>query len=295
MLAPDVHRRVRQIELHTRRLVQNTFAGAYQSAYKGRGLAFSAVRPYIPGDEVRTIDWKVTARTNEPHVRQYIEERELTVMIVIDGSASVIFGTQDRQKRDVAAEIGAILAYAANYNQDRAGLLIFSDHIEHYIPPRKGRYHIMHMVRDLLTFESLGKGTDMSAALRLVNRVSRSGTIIFLLSDFLAPAEEYERDLRTLSQKNDVNAIILSDALEESIPEVGLMVVRDSETDEVQWVDTRSKNWQREFHAQQKQIRQEREALLQRSNIEHILIPPDGDHVAALATHFRQLARTRRS
>lgn len=294
MLAPDIHRRVRHIEWHTRRLVQNIFAGAYQSVYKGRGLAFSAVRPYIPGDEVRNMDWKVTARTGEPHVRQHIEERELTVLLVVDASASVIFGTQDQQKRDVAAEIGAILAYAANYNQDRAGLLVFSDHIEHYIPPRKGRQHIMHLVRDLLTFEPLGKGTDLAVALRLVNRVSRSGTIIFLLSDFLAPAEAYERDLRILSQRHDVCAIVLSDALEETMPEVGLIALQDSETDAVRWVDTTSRTWQRQFYVQQKQQRQGRDALLQRSQIGQIRIPPHGDHVAALTAHFRQEAQLRR-
>jgi uncharacterized protein (DUF58 family) len=175
MLTPLLLRRIRRIELRTRRLVHNIFSGAYESIYKGRGLAFNTVRPYVPGDDVRSIDWKVTARAGEPYIKEFVEERELTLMLVIDGSASVLFGTQDMQKRDFAAELGSILAYAANSNNDRAGLIIFSDNVEHYIPPRKNRNHILRLIRDLLTYETKGTGTNMSSALRTVNRVLRPG------------------------------------------------------------------------------------------------------------------------
>lgn len=294
MLTPQLLRRIRHIELRTRRLVQTTFAGAYQSVYKGRGLSFAAVRPYEPGDDVRLIDWKVTARTGNPHIKQHIEERELTLMLVIDGSASVLFGTQDRQKRDFAAELGSVLAFSATSNQDKAGLLIFSDRIEHYILPQKGRHHIQRLIRDLLTFEPRGTGSDLAAALRTVNRVLPSGSIVFILSDFLLPADDYRRDLLITSQRHETAAIVLSDPLEEHIPDVGLMRVRDAETGATAWVDTSSAQWQREFAQQQHEMRQQREQVLQRAAVQRVDIPPDGDYVRALMHFFQQQARQRR-
>lgn len=294
MLTPQLLRRIRHIELHTRRLVQNTFAGAYRSVYKGRGLSFASVRPYVPGDDVRAIDWKVTARTGEPHIKQHIEERELTLMLVIDGSASVLFGTQDKQKRDFAAELGSVLALSATSNQDKAGLLIFSDHIEHYIPPRKGRHHIQRLIRDLLTFEPEGTGSDLSAALRTVNRVLSPGAIVFLLSDFLMPAGSYRRELLITGQRYETVAVILRDPLEEHIPDVGLMGLHDAETGAVEWVDTTSKAWQQQFQKQQKQLQTERETVLRQSGVAQLTIPPDGDYVRALVHFFQQQQTQRR-
>lgn len=293
MLTPQLLRRIRHIELKSRRLVHNSFAGAYQSVYKGRGLSFAAVRPYQPGDDVRSIDWKVTARTGEPFIKQHIEERELTLMIVIDGSASVLFGTQDRRKRDFAAELGAVLAYAANSNNDKAGLLIFSDHIEHYIPPKKGRNHVLHLIRDLLTIETKGKGTDLSLALRTTNRLVSSGAIIFLLSDFLMPSEAYRKDLMLTSQRHELINIILSDPMEEHVPDVGLMGMRDSETGSVQWVDTSSKKWQQEFREQRDSFLEERQQAFNWAGVSHIDMPADGDYVRALTQFFQQQARKR--
>ena len=293
MLTPSLMRRIRRIELRSKRLVYNVFSGAYHSIYKGKGLAFSSVRPYVPGDDIRSIDWKVTARAGEPYIKQFVEERELTVMIVIDGSGSVLFGTQDQQKRDRAAELGAILAYAATSNQDRAGLLIFSDHIEHYIPPRKGRNHILHLIRDLLMVEPSGKGTDLSFALKTVNRILKPGSIVFLLSDFMLPVDTYERDLLLMSKRHDTIAVVLSDPLEETIPDVGLMGLQDAESGEVHWVNTSSLDWQRKFREQSKQFIAERENALGRANIARIDIPPDGDYVRALAHFFQQQARVR--
>jgi uncharacterized protein (DUF58 family) len=294
MLTPDVLRRIRRIEFKTRRLVTNAFAGAYHSVYKGRGLSFAAVRPYVPGDDVRSIDWKVTARTGEPFIRQHVEERELTVMLVIDGSASVLFGTIDRQKRDFAAELGAALAYMAITNNDRAGLLIFSDKVEHYVPPRKGRKHILRLIRDLLTIETSGNGTDLAQALRTLNRVLPSGAIIFLLSDFLMSNETYYQDLAITARNHELNVVILSDPLEESFPEVGMMGLRDAETGAIQWVDTASSQWQQQFRQQQRQFAQERDLVLKRAGVARIDIPPDGDYARALSLFFHQQLGRRR-
>lgn len=291
MLTPQLLRRIRHIELKSRRLVHNSFAGAYQSIYKGRGLSFASVRPYQPGDDVRSIDWKVTARTGETFIKQHIEERELTLMIVIDGSASVLFGTQDRRKRDFAAELGAVLAYAANNNNDRAGLLIFSDHIEHYIPPKKGRNHLLRMIRDLLTVETKGKGTDLSLALRTANRLLPTGAIIFLLSDFLMPAESYRKDLMLIGQRHELVNIILSDPLEDNLPDVGLLVMRDSETGAIEWVDTSSKEWQKQFREKRNEFLEERQQVFNRAGVDSIDMPADGDYVRALGRFFQQQAR----
>ena len=291
MLTPQLLRRIRRIELKSRRLVHNSFAGAYQSVYKGRGLSFAAVRPYQPGDDVRSIDWKVTARTGETFIKQHIEERELTLLIVIDGSASVLFGTQDRRKRDFAAELGAVLAYTANSNNDRAGLLIFSDHIEHYIPPKKGRNHLLHLIRDLLTVETEGKGTDLSLALQTANRLLPSGAIIFLLSDFLMSADHYRKDMMLTGQRHELINVILSDPLEEHLPDVGLLVMRDSETGAIEWVDTGSKQWQAQFREQRTTFLEERQQVFNRAGVEVIDMPADGDYVRALAQFFQQRAR----
>lgn len=291
MLRPSLQRRIRQIELKSRRLVHNVFAGAYQSVYKGRGLSFARVRPYEAGDDVRRIDWKVTARTGEPFIKEHIEERELTLMIVIDGSASVLFGTQDRQKRDFAAELGAVLTYAANSNQDKAGLIIFSDHIEHYIAPKKGRNHLLHMIRDLLTFETSGKGTDLSLALQTVNRLVPRGAIIFLLSDFLMPPEQYRKMLLWCGQRHDMIGVVLQDPLEDHIPDVGLMGVHDAENGAIEWVDTGSKRWQQAFREQRDHFLAQRDAVFQWAGVHMIEIPSDGDYVRALTHFFQRRAR----
>lgn len=293
MLSPHLLRRIKRIELRTRRLVHNTFSGAYQSIYKGRGLSFASVRPYVPGDDVRTIDWKVTARAGSTFIKEFVEERELTMMLVIDGSASVLFGTQDRQKRDFAAELGAILAYTANTNNDKAGLIVFSDHIEHYIPPKKGRNHILHLIRDLLTLETSGSGTNLALALQTANRLLPRGAIIFLLSDFLMPAESYQRDLMITNRQHETISIVLSDPLEEVIPDVGIMTVRDAETGEVTVVDTSSEKWQTEFREQRMKLLAERDAAFRRAGVEQIDMPPDGDYIRALSHFFQQQARKR--
>lgn len=294
MLSPSLMRRIRRIELRSRRLVHNAFAGAYHSIYKGRGLAFVSVRPYTHGDDVRSIDWKVSARAGQTYIKEFVEERELTLLILIDGSASVLFGSQDKQKRDFAAELGAVLAYAANANNDKAGLLIFSDKVEHYIAPQKGKNHLLRLIRDLLTVETTGKGTDLGLALRTANRFLRQGAIVFILSDFLMDASNYQKDLLLLSKKHETIAIVLSDPLEEALPDVGMMGLRDAETGQVQWVDTSSAKWQKEFKAEREKLLLERDKAFQKANVSQINMPPDSDYVRALSHFFQQQTRRQR-
>jgi len=293
MLTPEQLRQIQHIELYSRRLVHNIFAGAYRSAFKGRGIAFHTIRPYIHGDDIRDIDWNVTARTGEAHTRVYEEDRERTVMLVIDTSASCLFGTQTRQKVDLAVELGAVLAYSAILNNDKVGLLVFSDQIEKYVPAQKGRKHVMRLIHDLMNLTPTRQGTDLSLALRTVNRVMKPGTILFLLSDFLLPVEDYNQDLTIISKKHDTNVIILSDPLEQSFPSVGMLQAQDVETGDTTWIDTHNLAWQREFHQQVQLFDKMRSHTFERTNVARIDMPADGDYTQALIDFFRQKQRRR--
>lgn len=288
MLSPETLRRIRRIEFTTRKQVNNLFAGAYHAVFKGRGMIFDSVRPYEPGDDVRDIDWNVTARAGQPFVKRYVEEREITVMIVLDSSASLFFGTVRQQKRDLAAELGAVLAYAALTNNDKVGLLIFSDRIELYTPPRKGRHHISRLIRDLLAAKPAGKGTDLSLALRTMDRALHNRAVIFVISDFLTPAENYQRDLMILNRRHDVIAITLDDPLEQSWPEAGLIALRDSESGLIKWIDTTPQEWRRGFEESARSQRKSREDTLTRAGVDRIEISPDGDYLTALSLFFRR-------
>ena len=293
MLSPDVLRRIRKIELRTRRLVNESFAGAYHSVFKGQGIIFDAVRPYQPGDDVRSIDWKVTARSGEAYIKRYVEERELTVLLVLDTSASCLFGTQNKSKRDLAAEIGAVLAFSAISNNDKVGLLIFSDKIELYIPPRKGRNHVLLLIRDLLAVRPTNRGTDLNMALRTINRVLNQKAIVFFMSDFLENNTTYARELIVTSRKHDLISLILSDPLEETWESVGLVNVQDSETGIHQWVDTASSKWRERFTEQTQRFRAMRDRTLLKSGVDRIDVPTNGDYVDALMCFFKR--RTKRS
>lgn len=290
-LTPETLQRIRRIELRTTRLVNTVFAGAYHSVFKGRGVAFDSVRPYLPGDEIRDIDWNVTARAEEAFVKQYAEERELTVMLVLDSSASCLFGTVSRQKRDLAAELGAALALSATSNNDQVGLLIFSDQIEHYAPPRKGRNHVLRLIRDLLAARAIDRGTDLAMALQTTNRLLKQRAIVFVLSDFLAVPQSYSRELQALSRRHDVIAVILSDPLEARWPDVGLVSVMDAETGERTWIDTGSAKWRRSFMKQTERFRQRRDATLVQARTDLIHLPVDGDYVKVLTQFFRQRSK----
>ncbi len=294
MIAADTFRKIRLIELRTRKLVNDSLAGAYHSAFKGRGIEFDSIRPYEPGDDVRLIDWSVTARTGSPFVKQYIEERELTVMLVMDTSASFLFGSGDQKKRDLAAELGSVLAYSAIFNNDNVGLLLFSTQNELYVPPRKGRNHVLRLIRDLLSAQPTNAGTDIAAALRMVSRSLKRRSIIFLLSDFLAPTETYTTELSLLAHQHDVIALVVSDAFESTWPELGLIKVTDAETGQEIWVDTNAPRWQQSFSAQTLKLRTHIDSVMVRSHVDFLHLTANSDYVAQLTTLLQQRARPRR-
>jgi uncharacterized protein (DUF58 family) len=236
MLPREVLEKVRRIEIQTRRLVTDALAGEYHSIFKGRGMEFSEVREYQVGDDIRTIDWNVTSRTGTLHVKKFTEERELTVLLVLDASGSADFGTRHRFKREVAAEMGALLAFSAIKNNDRVGALVFTDDVEMYVPPRKGRAHVLRVIRDLLYFEPKGRGTNLARACEYLTRITRKRAVVFLLSDFLDSG--FDKPLRVAAQKHDLISVFLSDPAEREIPGVGLVELEDAESGRTLLLDT---------------------------------------------------------
>lgn len=291
MLTPELIKKIRRIEIRTRRLVNDSFAGEYHAIFKGRGMEFDEVRMYQPGDEVRTIDWNVTARTGEVFVKRYVEERELTVMLVVDASASGYFGTANRLKREIAAELAAVLAFSAISNNDKVGLLIFTDKVELFISPRKGRRHVLRLIRDLLAFQPSGRGTDLWLALDTVNRVLKRRSIVFLVSDFLAAPESYSAVLRVSNRRHDVIAVTLSDPREQEWPSIGLVALEDAETGQVQWVDTGSRQWRADFTDRVSQLHLARNRTLRKAKVDRIDITTDAEYVTPLTVFFEKRAR----
>jgi uncharacterized protein (DUF58 family) len=232
----EILRKIRRLELRTRRLVESSFAGQYQSVFKGRGMNFEEVRPYTPGDEIRAIDWNVTARTGEPYIKKFTEEREMTVMIVLDVSASGDFGSVEESKREMAAEVAAILAFSAIHNNDKVGLLLFSDRVELFIPPKKGRHHILRLIREMLYFSPQGRGTDLAGALDYMNKVVTRRAVVFVISDFLTG--DFSRPLTVSAKRHDMVALTVIDPAEEALPDVGVILLEDPETGEQIEVDT---------------------------------------------------------
>lgn len=238
METAELLKKVRKIEIKTKGLSSQIFSGEYHSAFKGRGMAFSEVREYIPGDDIRSIDWNVTARFNTPFVKVFEEERELTMMLIVDISGSESFGTKNQQKRDMVTEIAATLAFSATQNNDKIGLLLFSDQIELFIPPKKGKSHVLRIIRELIEFESKSKKTDLSQALKYLSSVLKKKAIVFLISDFMT--KDYEHTLKIASKRHDVTGIRVFDQREESIPNIGIVNMIDAETGETLLVDTTS-------------------------------------------------------
>jgi uncharacterized protein (DUF58 family) len=236
--ATELLKKVRRIEIKTRGLSRHIFAGEYHSAFKGRGIAFSEVREYQYGDDIRSIDWNVTARFNHPYVKVFEEERELTVMLLIDVSGSGNFGTRVSYKRDVMTEVAAVLSFSAIYNNDKIGVIFFSDKVEKFIPPLKGRRHILRIIRELLDFTSSSHRTSLDEPLRFLTNAIKKRCTAFIISDFIVP--EFEEALRIASNKHDIVALKVYDPLEQSMPDVGLIKVSDSETGEEKWIDTSS-------------------------------------------------------
>jgi uncharacterized protein (DUF58 family) len=291
MLTTDLMKKIRHIEIRTRRLVNDSFAGEYHSIFKGRGMAFDEVRPYQYGDEIRAIDWNVTARTGEPYVKRYVEERELTVMLLVDASASESFGSINRFKRELAAELTAVLSFAATTNNDRVGLMIFTDQIELYIPPRKGRTHVLRLIRELLTFEPQHKGTDIKLALDKVNQILKRRSILFLVSDFLTDPESYRQALAITNRRHDVIAVDLHDPLESDLQDVGLLAVEDPETGNLLWMDTSSRAWREAFNGRVQQLQTGKQRVFRQLAVDHIRIGTDEAYTTPLTRFFQTRAR----
>jgi uncharacterized protein (DUF58 family) len=282
---PEILRQVKLIELRTRGLVNSVFTGEYRSVFKGQGMEFSEVREYQPGDEVRTIDWNVTARMGRPFVKRYIEERELTVMLAVDLSGSERFGTVNRFKSELATELAAVLAMSAVRNNDRVGVVLFTDRIEYVVPPRKGRKHVLRIMRDLLSFEPEGRGTDIVAVIDHLARTLKQKAIVFLISDFVAA--DIEHPLKILAQRHDVVAVTVEDPSERLLPDVGLARFVDPETGQQIEIDTSSGVVRRDFETRVAEEREERKHLLRRLAIDEVPVRTDGNYIEPLLKFFR--------
>jgi len=282
---PEILRQVKLIELRTRGLVNSVFTGEYRSVFKGQGMEFSEVREYQPGDEVRTIDWNVTARMGRPFVKRYIEERELTVMLAVDLSGSERFGTVQRFKSELATELAAVLAMSAVRNNDRVGVVLFTDRIEYVVPPRKGRKHVLRIMRDLLSFEPAGRGTDMVGVIDHLARTLKQKAIVFLISDFVAT--EIEHPLKILAQRHDLVAVTVEDPSERVLPDVGLARFVDPETGQQIEIDTSSPVVRTDFEKRVTEERDERRHLLRRLAIDEVPVRTDGNYIEPLLKFFR--------
>ena len=282
---PEILRQVKLLELQTRGMVNSLFSGEYRSVFKGQGMEFAEVREYQPGDEVRSIDWNVTARMGRPFVKRYIEERELTVMLAVDLSGSERFGTKGRFKSELASELAAVLAMSAIRNNDRVGALLFTDRIEHVVPPRKGRRHALRLMRDLLVFEPEGARTDLAAALEYVGRMLHHKAIIFVVSDF--QSADIEHPLKLLAQRHDVVAVTVDDPSEQTLPDVGLARFVDPETGATLDVDTSDPAVRAQFAAAVEEELSARRHLLRRLAIDEIPVHTDGGVVEPLIKFFR--------
>ena len=316
VIPKELLKKIRLLELRTRRLVDETMAGQYHSAFRGQGMDFDEVREYQPGDEVRAIDWNVTARMNHPFVKKFREERELTVLLVVDLSASGLFGSCDRSKRELAAEIACVLAFSAIRNQDRVGLVLFTETVEKYIPPRKGRRHVLRVIRDILCHEPKHPGTSLNGALDFVNRVLPHRAIVLVLSDFLGETHPSRAEmaahlrrrvirseslgrvsvtaLRQVSRRHDLVAVQISDPYEEQLPGLGRLVLQDAETGEVVEVNTHDERRREAFAVRQERTRRELDRLFRQAKVDAIRVRTDAPYDQALQQFFDTRDKRRR-
>ena len=285
METSDILKRVRQIEIKTRGLSSNIFAGQYHSAFKGKGMSFSEVREYQYGDDVRDIDWNVTARQNKPYIKVFEEERELTVMLLIDVSNSLDFGSVKQMKKDMVTEIAATLAFSAIQNNDKIGVIFFSDRIEKFIPPKKGRKHILYIIRELLDFKPESKHTDIKMAVEYLTNVIKKRCVTFMLSDFIDD-NDYRNALTIANRKHDIVAIQVYDRRLAELPDVGLMKVRDAETGHEQWIDTSSAKLRNAHHAWWKERQVRLAETFTKSNVDSVSVRTDQDYVKSLLNLF---------
>ncbi len=281
--------KVRKIEIKSRGISQQVFSGEYQSAFKGRGMAFSEVREYNPGDDIRLIDWNVTARLNHPFIKVFQEERELTVVLLVDMSASQGWGTSGMYKRDLAAELCAVLAFSALQNNDKIGVLFFSDKIEKFIPPKKGKSHILRIIAELLDFKPENKRTDIGGALKFLTNALKKRAIVFLISDFYAPP--FEQALKVAAKKHDTIAIEIYDEKETYMPDAGLLRVVDSETGRAGWLDTSRRTVREAYAAGREKKQKELEVVLSRNKVDLVKIRTDMSYIAPLQNFFKTRGR----
>lgn len=289
MIPKELIKKLRKIEIRTSRLANDQLAGGYHSVFKGRGMAFSEVRQYQPGDDVRFIDWNVSARMNETYVKVFTEEREMTVMLLVDLSGSEGFGSVERPKIETVAEVSALLAFSAIKNNDRVGLILFTDRVERFVPPKKGRGHVMRVVTEILNARPEGEGTELAAALDMLGHVARRRSVAFLVSDFIA--DGYERPLRIAAARHDLIPIQVVDPREEELPDVGLALFEDLETGELIEIDTSDPAVRRAYRKRVARDRQSREETFRRLSVDHVTVHTHRDYVRPLTDLFRRRAR----
>lgn len=289
MLTKELLKQVRQIEIRTRGMVNQVFSGEYHSVFKGRGMEFAEVREYQFGDDIRNIDWNVTARFGDPFIKVFNEERELTVMLMVDLSGSLIYGSLEKTKQQIAAEISAVLAFSALKNNDKAGLLLFTDKIELFIPPRKGRKHVLRIIRELLNFQPEGKGTNIRAAVEYMNNALKKRSIVFLMSDFFD--QGYERALRIFGRRHDFVGIVLNDPGEYVLPDVGLLRLRDSETGAERYIDTSDRGFRNAYFSSRKKALETQKQFFLKNRLDSININLAESYVKPLVDFFRMRER----
>lgn len=289
MIPKEILKKVRRLEITTRGMVNDVFSGEYHSVFKGRGMEFSEVREYQVGDDIRTIDWNVTARYGHPFVKVFEEERELTVMLLVDASSSGEFGTFERMKGEIAVELCALLAFSAIKNNDKVGLIIFTDKVEKFVPPRKGKSHVLRVLRELLYFRPEDRKTDIASALEYLNRVIRRRCVVFLVSDFLS--EDYQNALRIVNRKHDIVAIEIVDPREQELPNVGFVELEDAETGEQILLDTTNREVRAAYSRRTTEAMQARNKMFRSMNVDSISIRTDESYFEPLIRFFRMRAK----
>ncbi|MGZ3769530.1 MAG: DUF58 domain-containing protein [Bdellovibrio sp.] len=285
-LPPEVLKKVKLLEINTRKLVNNLFAGEYHTAFKGQGMTFADFREYVPGDDVRSISWALTARAGKPFIKTFEEERELTLILAVDVSGSSDFGTGSHFKGEVMTHLAALLAFSAVKNNDQIGLLLFSDQVEHFVPPKKGRGHVHRLLRDLFYYKPKSHLTKLSVGLTYLQGIVKKRATIFIFSDFID--EGFEQSLRLLGRKHDVVACVVNDAAEYSLPDMGVIEVQDAETGEVMTVDTSSPSFRQQYEKAVQQRKEQRDKMLRLSQVERIDIKSSDDYVNPLVAFFKK-------
>jgi uncharacterized protein (DUF58 family) len=285
----EILRKVRRIEIGTRRIVDTMLSGQYHTRFKGQGMQFSDFREYYAGDDIRHIDWKVTARTQLAHIKKFEEERDLTVYLVVDVSGSREFGSQEKTKGEALAEVCALLAFAAVRNNDKVGLILFSDHVEKHVPPKKGRGHAMRLLTDILFHKPKGKGTNIKTALEYYSEVVKHNAVVFLASDFFD--KDYDRVLRRVGRKHDLIALRMQDKREKEVPKIGRFEMQDAETGEVFWVDTASSAFQTKFKAEQSRFEQQLETVFSQAEVDRLDLWTHEDYFAKVVSYFKRRRR----